>query len=484
MKTDANGVKQWDKRFGGPLNDLCTDLALTRDGGCILGGVCDSGAGGDKSQGSRGGYDYWVVKVSSSGAKQWDKRFGGPDDDMQSSVLQTSDGGYILGGSSRSGAGGDKSQASQGGRDMWVVKVSATGAKQWDRRFGGSQDEGLSRVRQTAEGGYLFGGTSESPAGGDKTEGTRGFDDFWVVKVNGNGAKQWDRRFGGAAGDSFSAVCQTLEGGYLLAGRSSSGAGGDKTEDCRGGSDMWAVRLAVPDAFESDNGFGSSKTIRNGVVQNRSIHSAGNEDWAKFTVGPGGARNIQIVSTLDTQLWLLRDSDGATLGYDNPAINGFADGAVVELASLTAGIYYIKVMKFNSGVLPEYQLTARWRQVVLRDAYENDNRRSAAKRIRNGRTQNRTIHRPGNRDWAKFTIGERGAQNVKIQTAGASGDTQLWLYDAAGRRLKFDDDSGRGRFSRIRRSSLAAGTYFIRVQENGNNERIPAYTLRATWTDR
>jgi hypothetical protein len=116
------------------------------------------------------------------------------------------------------------------------------------------------------------------------------------------------------------------------------------------------------------------------------------------------------------------------------------------------------------------------------DAYEPDDARSAAKAISNGQIQGRSIHAAGNKDVAKFVVGSGGARRVRLETAGAGGDTELRLYDRRGRRLAYDDDSGAGRFSKISMSSLARGTYYVSIREYGNNGRIAAYTLRASWT--
>lgn len=116
------------------------------------------------------------------------------------------------------------------------------------------------------------------------------------------------------------------------------------------------------------------------------------------------------------------------------------------------------------------------------DAYEPDGSMSAAKRIANGQTQRRTIHAARNTDWAKFRIAAGGARNVRIETAGPGGDTQLWLYKSNGTLLAYNDNSGVGRFSRITRATLPRGTYYIKVREYGNDGTIQAYTLRASWT--
>ncbi|MEP7170844.1 MAG: T9SS C-terminal target domain-containing protein, partial [Bacteroidota bacterium] len=103
-------VKQWDARFGGSATENLFTLQQTDDGGYILGGNSYSGISGDKTQASQGGSDYWVVKIDPLGALQWEKRFGGSDADALHAVQQTSDGGYILGGFSGSGISGDKTQ--------------------------------------------------------------------------------------------------------------------------------------------------------------------------------------------------------------------------------------------------------------------------------------------------------------------------------------------------------------------------------------
>jgi hypothetical protein len=154
---------------------------------------------------------------------QWDARFGGSDNDYLSSLQQTSDGGYILGGFSFSGISGDKTQASQGNDDYWIVKTDANGTKQGDARFGGSDNDYLSSLQQTADGGYILGGYSASGISGDKTQKSRGDYDYWIVKTDVNGVKQWDERLGGSAGDLLISLHQTADGGYILGGYSNSG---------------------------------------------------------------------------------------------------------------------------------------------------------------------------------------------------------------------------------------------------------------------
>src|SRR6185295_3867785 len=102
--------------------------------------------------------------------KQWDKKFGGTGTDQFYSIKQTKDGGYILGGLSYSDSSGEKTQPTWGtGSDFWIVKIDAPGNKQWDKDFGGTDNEKLCSAEQTADGGYILGGTSWSGVSGDKT---------------------------------------------------------------------------------------------------------------------------------------------------------------------------------------------------------------------------------------------------------------------------------------------------------------------------
>lgn len=259
VKTDSNRMKLWDKRYGGIKTDCLYSLDLTSDKGFILAGKSNSGSSGDKSQGVRGDFDYWIVKTDSNGAKQWDKRFGSTSVDRASSIHQTSDGGYIIGGYSLSGLSGDKSQASKGGYDYWIVKTDANGIKQWDKSFGGSGDDFANDLKITSDGGFIIGGESQSGISGDKSQASQGGHDYWIVKTNANGVKQWDKSFGGSADDYLISLQQTSDGGYLLGGYSNSGITGDKSQASQGGIDFWILKTDSFGIKQWDQRFGGSK---------------------------------------------------------------------------------------------------------------------------------------------------------------------------------------------------------------------------------
>lgn len=243
VKITENGQKVWDRRFGGTLEDGAVDLVAAPAGGYVTAGFSVSEINGDKSQGSRGGYDYWVVKLAEDGAKTWDRRFGGSERDLGMALVAVPTGGFVVAGYSFSGLNGDRTQASRGSNDFWLVKLDELGNKIWDRRFGGSLDDLCYGLVRVPTGGYLAVGQTLSPAGGDVTQAGRGSNDYWLVKVDELGNKVWDRRFGGAEDDSARGVLALSGGGYLVVGSSRSGAGGDRTEGSRGAEDIWLLKI-------------------------------------------------------------------------------------------------------------------------------------------------------------------------------------------------------------------------------------------------
>jgi len=193
VKIDGAGIRQWDKAYGLSFVDEIQKITATPDGGFLLVGHAQaSGASTDR---------YRVVKVDASGAPQWDNRFGGSQYEYGTDVALSPDGGYLLAGISRSPASGDKTENSRGGWDIWVVKIDATGNKQWDRTYGGSGFEQTVRVLGYPDGGYLLVDGSDSPASGEKGDAGRGGWDFWRLKIDAAGNKEWIRRFGGSGGE-------------------------------------------------------------------------------------------------------------------------------------------------------------------------------------------------------------------------------------------------------------------------------------------
>ncbi|NHZ86117.1 MAG: T9SS C-terminal target domain-containing protein, partial [Planctomycetia bacterium] len=105
---------------------------------------------------------------------EWQNTIGGSSADYLHAIHQTTDGGFILGGTSGSGISGDKTEPNQGRSDYWVIKLDETGNIIWQNTIGGSHSDNLHAIQQTTDGGYILGGTSESNISGDKTEPNQG----------------------------------------------------------------------------------------------------------------------------------------------------------------------------------------------------------------------------------------------------------------------------------------------------------------------
>ncbi|WP_158267430.1 PKD domain-containing protein [Adhaeribacter arboris] len=288
VKMDANGIKQWDKTIGGSSYDFLQDIQVTTDGGYIIGGQSYSGATGSKSSASKGFGDYWIVKTDGSGNKQWDKTLGGNLDETLVGILLTKDNGYVLGGISKSGLNGDKSEASKGFGDYWLVQLDAAGNKQWDKTIGGLNNDYLQVITATNDGGILLGGTSNSPLGGDKTTNSNGNSDFWLVKTDAKGLKIWDKTIGGTDYENLRSVQQTTSGSIILAGTTSSATGADKSSSSKGETDFWLVNMA--------NGGKEQPPVLNQQVDSFTLVNADTEQDIQ-TLASGSTLNLATLPT-------------------------------------------------------------------------------------------------------------------------------------------------------------------------------------------
>jgi hypothetical protein len=243
VKVDTNGQQLWDKSYGGNDDELAWCAQMTTDGGLILGGASRSGPSGNKTRANFGGYDFWVMRTDANGNKLWDAAFGGSNDDTMYCVAQMPDGGFMLGGRSDSPPSGNKTSPNYGNFDFWVVRLDATGNKLWEQSFGGTEDDFLYDINVTKDGGVILGGFSVSMPSGNKTAPNYGGSDFWVVRLDADGQKMWEASYGGSRSDEAKSVRQTSDGGFILGGTSASPADGNKTAPDFFFGDFWVLKL-------------------------------------------------------------------------------------------------------------------------------------------------------------------------------------------------------------------------------------------------
>src|SRR5436190_2728665 len=232
-QTIAPARVQWQKTYGGDHRDRQPCLARAWDGGYFLGGKSWSGVSGNKATTNYGDSDFWVLRLDSAGNKIWEGDFGTEGSEEMWAIQGTSDDGCVLMGETWSP-----------GPHYWVVRLDADGQKLWERQFGGTSGGDFGRtVLQTSDGGFLIGGYSHSPVSGDKTAPNLGNGDFWVIRLDAQGNKLWDKTYGGSDRDWLAATCKTLDGGFVLLGYSWSGRSGNKSSGNYGGDDVWLVRI-------------------------------------------------------------------------------------------------------------------------------------------------------------------------------------------------------------------------------------------------
>lgn len=152
----------------------------------------------------------------------WEKSYGGQHADYLFDAQPTADYGFILAGSSLSNKTGNKTDDNRGDLDYWIWKMNEKGDLDWQKSIGGNGFDLLQSIKNTKDGGFILAGTSSSSISFQKKEDCKGITDFWVIKLDASGAEQWQRTIGGSGQDELLCAFQTKDGGYMLGGSSSS----------------------------------------------------------------------------------------------------------------------------------------------------------------------------------------------------------------------------------------------------------------------
>jgi hypothetical protein len=197
-KTDSDGNPEWEKTYGGTNCDATEDVWQTSDGGFIIVGTTNSFGAGN--------FDMWLIKTDGNGTELWNRTYGGRKMDYGTSVQQTSDGGYII--------SGFTSSYGMGGNDAWLVKTDNYGNMEWNKTFGDLfRDEYFMCVQQTQDRGYIAAGGNDLDDNGNS--------DMFIVKLNSSGTQEWKKLIGSPYLDDCLWITQTFDGGYILTGQSS-----------------------------------------------------------------------------------------------------------------------------------------------------------------------------------------------------------------------------------------------------------------------
>ena len=235
MKLDAAGNLEWQKSLGGSDDDWAYAIRQTTEGGFIVAGHSKSNDG-DVS-GNHGDWDYWVVNLDVNGNLLWQRSLGGSDEDEAYAVVQTADGGFVIAGGSDSNDG--DASGNHGDGDAWIVKLDLNGNLLWQKSLGGSGDDYAYSIQQTTDGNLIVAGSSPSNDG--DVSGNHGHTDYWIMKLDDSGNLLWQKSLGGSDYDQVNSIQQTIDGGFIVAGYSYS-SDGDVSVN-HGLNDYWIVKL-------------------------------------------------------------------------------------------------------------------------------------------------------------------------------------------------------------------------------------------------
>ena len=356
LKFSADNTLLWSKTFGGSKDDRGEDIIATKDGGFALLGYSQSTDNDVTS--NAGSKDFWLLKLTSSGALSWQKNFGFLGSDYGTALLETNDNGYLITGvldvTASNGQGNSRSTQRHAGGNIWAIKLNNSGVLEWSKYYGGSFTDIPLGVVKTIDNGFIIAGSSDS-ADVDITNNKGGYD-FWILKIEASGTVVWEKNFGGSEIDEASAITQTNDGNFIVVGDTRSS---DKdVSKSNGAADLWMLKISQEGVLiwektfggtsfdvgrsisrTQDNGFiisGSSRSLDanfNNQGQNDAliikIDSEGNIVWQE-TVGGKEIDFLYDAVELNNKTIIAVGESNSEDG-DIPGNKGFSDGLIIQI---------------------------------------------------------------------------------------------------------------------------------------------------------
>jgi hypothetical protein len=291
MKVEKYFNEGWSKTVGYEQNDAFYDIAITSDGGYITVGYSDND--------SETAY-YFITKFNSKGEVEWDKKYGGWDNpDIGYSVIQTMDGGYLVGGWAASSTG-DVANNNPFQRDSgyWILKLDKDGNIIWKKNYGGDGNDQLKHLIQTTDGNYMAIGNTDSK-NGDVSEHF-GEDDIWLLKLDHAGNILKEKSFGGSKSERALVVRETNDGGIIFAGMTAS-SDGDVPKNI-GERDIWVVKLDHNENIQWSKVYGSQA----------------DERGLDIVIGKnGGYLLCGIQKITDENIYIIKIDDAGNIEWEN-----------------------------------------------------------------------------------------------------------------------------------------------------------------------
>jgi hypothetical protein len=353
----------WQKTFGGSSTEAPRNIQQTSDGGYVVIGSTTSQDGDvicNHPDEGGGCYEILVLKLSSTGTLQWARSLGGSQADDGCYIQETSSGDFILVGTTLSDDGDVSGKNIRS--DAWVVKLSSSGNILWQKCYGGSNDDYAYCIRQTKEGGYIFVGATTST--NSTVPPNMGRSDVWVVKLDGIGNIIWQKNYGGSSDEEGHNISQTADGGYVVLG----GIVPDSNYvGCNAGnSDGLIYKLDTNGGVEWNKCLGAQGWDGTNEVQQTS-------DKGYIIAGHSKSQQITTHWWNDLDCWILKlDSLGNTT-WQKTYGGGWDDAAWSIKQTSDGGYVFLAATQSNDGdiddPIPPFAITNCW--VVKLDAMGN-----------------------------------------------------------------------------------------------------------------
>jgi len=235
LKVSQTGDLVWSRFFGGSFTDTPNGIIENSNNEFILVGASDSDD--VDISGNKGTYDFWVVKAANSGNMIWERSFGGMEIDEARGIASSNDGSYVIVGDTRSSD--QDVSLNNGAADLWLIKISDNGDILWEQSFGGTNFDVPRSINSTSDGGFVIAGSSRSSDG--NVSSNQGQNDAWAIKVNNNGQLIWQKTFGGSEIDFGYDAVELIDGSVILVGESNS-SNGDLSEN-KGFTDLLIIKI-------------------------------------------------------------------------------------------------------------------------------------------------------------------------------------------------------------------------------------------------
>ncbi|WP_394664930.1 T9SS type A sorting domain-containing protein [uncultured Chryseobacterium sp.] len=436
MKLNQQGETVWEKYFSGNNHDFAASTVSTQDGGFAVLATSSSSKGFDKKDDSKGGSDFWLIRISEFGDELWQKTIGSTADEEARAVIQTTDMGFFVAGNVQNSPKG------YGSKDVLVVRLDKNGKELSQLILGGKGLDEVEKMIPTKDGGALLGIYSKSNVGGSKTTENYGEGDFVVIKISKENKIQWEKNFGGKGDDHLRTLALTSTG-YLIGGESRSERSGNKSVGIEDGTDLWLVAIDL----------------------------SGNEQWQKSY----SFKNRDVLMGMSVIAGKQEDGSGKSKGI---LLGGYtqAEGRI-ENDDETFWMLYLD----QNG-------NEQWRKHVKGESRKKEERLSDIKLNRDGSIvlAGTSAEELGKENWKIVKLGDKQVdqliekQDIKIYPnpvtdyvyveLGFEGlregafEAEIAVYDMGGRKL--ETVKTKNKITKINTQPLIQGAYLVVVKTN------------------